>query len=107
MSLQFPVEKDVVFELVSPDFEATTKKMRVALPAEIGMPHHVCNRSQARALVASVLQGDVVGLGKALLGAFGCTISGAGPTAVAVVESEERGVEIGVRMVEAFWKEAI
>ncbi|KAG5239385.1 homoserine kinase [Salix suchowensis] len=123
MSLQFPVEKDVVFELVSPDFEATTKKMRVALPAEIGMPHHVCNRSQARALVASVLQGDVVGLGKALAalipgmegvkkaaleaGAFGCTISGAGPTAVAVVESEERGVEIGVRMVEAFWKEAI
>ncbi|KAJ6346516.1 hypothetical protein OIU77_029369 [Salix suchowensis] len=49
------------------------------------------------------------GVKKAALeaGAFGCTISGAGPTAVAVVESEERGVEIGVRMVEAFWKEAI
>ncbi|KAJ6410219.1 hypothetical protein OIU84_009669 [Salix udensis] len=52
------VEKDVVFELVSPDFEAPTKKMRAALPAEIGMPHHVCNCSQARALVASVLQGE-------------------------------------------------
>ncbi|KAF9676405.1 hypothetical protein SADUNF_Sadunf09G0135100 [Salix dunnii] len=102
--------------------------MRAALPAEIGMPRHVWNCSQAGALVASVLQGDLVGLGKALLGdkivepkraplipviegvkkavlqvgAFGCTISGAGPTAV---ESEERGVEIGLRMVGAFWKE--
>jgi homoserine kinase len=47
------------------------------------------------------------GVKKAALeaGAFGCTISGAGPTAVAVVDSEERGVEIGERMVETFWKE--
>ncbi|KAI5577960.1 hypothetical protein BDE02_09G149300 [Populus trichocarpa] len=131
MSLQFPVEKDLIFVLVSPDFEAPTKKMRAALPAEIGMPHHVWNCSQAGAFVASVLQGDLVGLGKALssdkivepkraplipgmegvkkaaleAGAFGCTISGAGPTAVAVVDSEERGVEIGERMVETFWKE--
>ncbi|KAJ6927828.1 hypothetical protein NC651_011748 [Populus alba x Populus x berolinensis] len=108
-----------------------TKKMRAALPAEIGMSHHVWNCSQAGALVASVLQGDLVGLGKALssdkivepkraplipgmvgvkkaaleAGAFGCTISGAGPTAVAVVGSEDRGVEVGERMVEAFWKE--
>ncbi|KAJ6904375.1 homoserine kinase [Populus alba x Populus x berolinensis] len=131
MSLQFPVEKDLIFVLVSPDFEAPTKKMRAALPAEIGMPHHVWNCSQAGAFVASVLKGDLVGLGKALssdkivepkraplipgmegvkkaaleAGAFGCTISGAGPTAVAVVDSEERGVEIGERMVETFWKE--
>ncbi|KAF2316918.1 hypothetical protein GH714_042259 [Hevea brasiliensis] len=73
------------------------------------MPHHVWNCSQAGALAASVLQGDLVGQGKALssdkivepkraplipgmeglkkaaigAGAFGCTISGAGPTAVA------------------------
>ncbi|KAJ6671823.1 HOMOSERINE/4-DIPHOSPHOCYTIDYL-2-C-METHYL-D-ERYTHRITOL KINASE [Salix viminalis] len=44
-----------------------TKKMRAALPAEIGMPHHVCNCSQARALVASVLQGDLVGLGEGIV----------------------------------------
>ena len=30
------------------------------------MPHHVWNCSQAGALVASVLKGDVAGLGKAL-----------------------------------------
>ncbi|GMH02899.1 hypothetical protein Nepgr_004738 [Nepenthes gracilis] len=131
MELKFPVEKELFFVLVSPDFEAPTKKMRAALPEEIGMPHHVWNCSQAGALVAAVLMGDLEGLGKALssdliveprraplipgmegvkkaaieAGAFGCTISGAGPTAVAVTDGEERGREIGERMVEAFWKE--
>ncbi|KAF2298350.1 hypothetical protein GH714_022841 [Hevea brasiliensis] len=131
MSLKFPEGKELFFVLVSPDFEAPTKKMRAALPAEIGMPHHVWNCSQAGALVASVLQGDLVGLGQALssdkivepkraplipgmeevkkaamrAGAFGCTISGAGPTAVAVIDDEERGKEIGKSMVEAFSKE--
>lgn len=128
MQLKFPMEKDLFFVLVNPEFEAPTKKMRAALPTEIGMSHHVWNCSQAGALVASILQGDVMGLGKALssdkiveprraplipgmesvkkaaieAGAFGCTISGAGPTAVAVTDNEERGKEIGERMVEAF-----
>lgn len=131
IQLKFPSEKDLFFVLVSPEFEAPTKKMRATLPAEIGMPHHVWNCSQAGALVASVLQGDLAGLGKASssdriveprraplipgmeavkraaleAGAFGCTISGAGPTAVAVTDNEERGKEIGKHMVEAFCKE--
>ena len=37
--------------------------------------------------------------------AFGCTISGAGPTAVAVIDDEEKGKDIGQRMVEAFLEE--
>ncbi|KAJ0011359.1 hypothetical protein Pint_34086 [Pistacia integerrima] len=131
MRLSFPQNKELFFVLASPEFEAPTKKMRAALPAEVMMPHHVWNCSQAGALVASVLQGDLAGLGKALssdkivepkraplipgmeavkkaaikAGAFGCTISGAGPTAVAVVEDEEMGKAIGERMVEAFWKD--
>jgi homoserine kinase len=74
-----------------------------------------------------MLQGALVGLGKALsldkivearraplipsmkaaieARAFRCTISGAGLTAVAVVESEEKGEMVGERMVEAFWRE--
>ncbi|CAK9162956.1 unnamed protein product [Ilex paraguariensis] len=128
MQLKFPEEKYLFFVLVNPEFEAPTKKMRAALPAEITMSHHVWNCSQAGALVASVLQGDLKGLGKALssdkiveprraalipgmegvkkaaieAGAFGCTISGAGPTAVAVTDDEEKGKVIGERMVEAF-----
>ncbi|WCJ38936.1 homoserine kinase [Euphorbia peplus] len=131
MSLKFPQDKDLFFILVSPDFEAPTKKMRAALPGEIEMTHHVWNCSQAGALVASVLLGDLKGLGKALsndkivepkraplipgmegvkkaalaAGAFGCTISGAGPTAVAIIDNEEKGMEIGERMVDAFRKE--
>ncbi|KAL7237190.1 hypothetical protein ACSBR1_020288 [Camellia fascicularis] len=102
--------------------------MRAALPMEIPMGDHVWNCSQAGALVAAVLEGDIKGLGKALssdriveprraplipgmegvkkaameAGAFGCTISGAGPTLVAVTDDEEMGREIGDRMVEAF-----
>lgn len=131
VSLKFPAEKELFFVLASPDFEAPTKKMRAALPTEIGMPHHVWNSSQAGALVAAVLQGDVEGLGRALSsdkiveprraplipgmeavkraaiegGAFGCTISGAGPTAVAITDDEARGRAIGERMVEAFMVE--
>lgn len=131
IQLSFPKEKELFFVLASPEFEAPTKKMRAALPAEIGMPHHVWNCSQAGALVASVLQGDLVGLGKAMssdkiveptraplipgmeavkkaaieAGAFGCTISGAGPTAVAVTDDEKKGKEIGERMINAFLKE--
>jgi homoserine kinase len=126
--LNFPVEKQLFFVLVTPEFEAPTKKMRSALPLEIPMSHHIWNSSQAAALVASVLQGDMVGLGKALssdkiveprraplipgmeavkkaaikAGAFGCTISGAGPTAVAIIDNEEEGRKIGEKMVEAF-----
>lgn len=131
IQLKFPHEKDLFFVLVSPEFEAPTKKMRAALPQEITMAHHVWNCTQAGALVASVLQGDVSGFGKAMssdriveprraplipgmegvkkaaieAGAFGCTISGAGPTAVAVTDSEKAGREIGQRMVEAFLKQ--
>ncbi|KAJ9152631.1 hypothetical protein P3X46_026178 [Hevea brasiliensis] len=112
MSLKFPEEKELFFVLANPDIEA--------------MPHHVWNCSQAGALAASVLQGDLVGQGKALssdkivepkraplipgmeglkkaaigAGAFGCTISGAGPTAVAVIDDEE----IERRLGREWWK---
>lgn len=128
MKLSFPEEKDLVFVLASPEFEAPTKKMRAALPADIAMAHHVWNSSQAGALVASVLMGDALGIGRALssdkiveprraplipgmdavkraaveAGAFGCTISGAGPTAVAVTDCPAKGEAIGNSMVEAF-----
>lgn len=116
------------FVLVSPEFEAPTKKMREVLPGEVEMKDHIFNSSQAAALVAAVLRGDVRVLGESMgsdriveprraglipgmegvkraaveAGAFGCTISGAGPTAMAVIDGEEKGREIGQRMVDAF-----
>ncbi|KAK9987532.1 hypothetical protein SO802_027771 [Lithocarpus litseifolius] len=111
--LNFPEKKDLYLVLVIPKFETLTKKMRVALPLEIGMADFVWNLSQAVALAAFVLEGDVAGLGKVgscekaaiEAGAFGCTISGVGPTAVAVIDCEEKGIRIGERMVETFWRE--
>ncbi|CAD6241525.1 unnamed protein product [Miscanthus lutarioriparius] len=117
------------FVLVTPDFEAPTSKMRAALPKQVDVHQHVRNSSQAAALVAAVLQGDAGLIGSAMssdgiveptraplipgmaavkaaalqAGALGCTISGAGPTAVAVIEGEEKGEEVARRMVDAFW----
>ncbi|EPS62649.1 hypothetical protein M569_12139 [Genlisea aurea] len=129
--LQFPHDKNLYFILVNPEFETPTKKMREALPLEIAMSEHIWNCSQVGALVSSILQGDIEGLGKALssdkiveprraalipgmvavknaaieAGAFGCTISGSGPTIVAVTDNEEKGVRIGEKMVKAFMNE--
>uniref|UniRef100_A0A7N0T083 Homoserine kinase n=1 Tax=Kalanchoe fedtschenkoi TaxID=63787 RepID=A0A7N0T083_KALFE len=129
--LKFPDDKDLFFVLVNPEFEAPTKKMRAVLPKEVGMSHIVWNCSQALALGAAVIQGDVRELGSAMssdriveprraplipgfesvkraaleAGAYGCTISGAGPTAVAVVDDEELGLAVGAKMVEAFMKD--
>ncbi|XP_072994283.1 homoserine kinase [Typha latifolia] len=131
IQLQFPANQDLCFVLVSPEFEAPTKKMREVLPADVPMKEHVRNSSQAAALTAAVVLGDVRMLGSAMsadgiveprraplipgmvgvkkaaveAGAFGCTISGAGPTAVAVIDDEEKGKEIGERMVTAFMRE--
>lgn len=126
--LPHPAHSDLFFVLVSPEFEAPTKEMRAVLPKEITMSDHVFNCSQAAALVAAVLQGDLPLLGRSLssdsivepkrrplipgmlevkeaalrAGAFGCTISGAGPTAVAITDSEEKGNVIAENMVAAF-----
>ncbi|KAJ8490293.1 hypothetical protein OPV22_012014 [Ensete ventricosum] len=131
--LEFPADRELYFVLVGPEFEAPTKKMREALPADIPMKDHVRNSSQAAALVAAVLQGNVRVLGSAMSadgiveprraplipgmvsvkkaaidsGAFGCTISGAGPTAVAVTNDEEKGKEIGLIELEQGLLEAV
>ncbi|KAG6550573.1 hypothetical protein Mapa_007942 [Marchantia paleacea] len=126
--LEFPKGKQLYFVLVIPEFEAPTKEMRAVLSPEISMKAHVSNCSQAAALVSAILLGDARLLGSALGSdtivepkrgplipgmlavklvsmkhdAFGCTISGAGPTTVAITDSEDEGHRIGARMVEEF-----
>ena len=45
---------------------------------------------------------SAVKVAASVTGAFGCTISGAGPTSVAITDSREKGEVIGRAMVEAF-----
>lgn len=126
--LVYPEDSELLFVVVSPVFEAPTRKMRAALPTEISMRSHIANSSQAAALVTAILRGDAALLGSALAsdsiveprraplipgmaavkvaakaaGAYGCTISGAGPTAVAVTDSLAKAEFIAQEMVKAF-----
>ncbi|CAN6463986.1 unnamed protein product [Victoria cruziana] len=128
MRLPFRSSRELLFILVSPEFEAPTKKMRAVLPVEIGFKDHIWNCRHAAAVVAALAAGDVAALGAAMsadriveprrsplipgmhavkeaavaAGAFGCTISGSGPTAVAVTDDEAKGQAIGDAMAKAF-----
>lgn len=119
---------DLFFVLVNPKFEAPTAEMRAVLPKEVPMASVVNNASMGATLVAGILEGRAPLVGRALdsdwiiepvrgplipgfmdvkkaakkAGAFGCTISGAGPTAVAVVENEQVGQQVMEAMQAAF-----
>eukprot|EP00898_Chlorokybus_atmophyticus_P000271 jgi/Chlat1/1244/Chrsp115S00756 len=116
------------FVLVTPDFEAPTKQMRAVLAKEVSMHTHVVNAAQGAALTNAILTGNAALLGSCLdsdtivqpvreplipgfaevrvaalkAGAYGCAISGAGPTAVAVVDDEGTGRRAAAAMVDAF-----
>lgn len=126
-ALAFPGE-DLWFAIVTPKFEAPTREMRAVIPAEVPFKAHVNNSIAGATLVASVLSGDTAELGRALnsdgivepargpvipgfaavkaaaldAGAYGATISGAGPTVVAVASSAEQGRVAAEAMVAAF-----
>lgn len=117
------------FVLVTPVFEAPTREMRAALPAAVSRQVHVANAAAGAQLVAAILTGDAALLGAALgagdtivepargplipgffavkaaaaaAGALGCTISGAGPTVVALAPSADAGRRIAAAMAAAF-----
>jgi homoserine kinase len=118
------------FTLVNPVFEAPTKEMRAVLPSHVPFKSMINNSLQGGSLVASILTGNVPKLGEALdsdtiieptrgplipgfaavkeaaktAGAYGCTISGAGPTCVAVVSDPDMGAVVGEAMGAAFTK---
>jgi homoserine kinase len=119
-----------MFVLVNPKFEAPTAEMRAVLPKQVPMAQVVNNCSMGATLVAGILEGDASLVGRALdsdsiiepvrgplipgfadvklaakeAGAYGCTISGAGPTAVAVVKDAAVGKQVMAAMMEAFEK---
>jgi homoserine kinase len=117
------------FVLVNPVFEAPTAKMRAALPQDVPFKSLVHNSTHGGALVAAILAGDAAALGLCLdsgdrvieparaplipglaavkeaakeAGAYGCTISGAGPTAVAIVDCPDVGARVAEAMGRAF-----
>ncbi|QDZ23315.1 homoserine kinase [Chloropicon primus] len=128
---QLDCPSDLWFVVVTPVFEAPTKKMRAVLPKEVSMQLHIENTGACGELLLGIVQGDIQSIGHGLnsdtiieptraplipgfsavkgaaidAGALGCTISGAGPTAVAVVGSKEDGRAVLSAMKEAFKSE--
>ncbi|DBA91508.1 TPA: hypothetical protein ACH3X1_003132 [Trebouxia sp. C0004] len=122
---------DLYFVLVNPKFEAPTAEMRAVLPKMVPMLSAINNSAMGGSLVAGILIGDAALVGQSLdsdviiepvrgplipgfaavkaaakaAGAFGCTISGAGPTCVAVVDNPQLGQTVAEAMVKAFEQE--
>lgn len=125
---RLPFASNLWFVLVNPRFEAPTAEMRAVLPKQVPMSSLVNNCAMGASLVCGILTGDAALIGKSLdsdviiepvrgplipgfmavkeaareAGAFGCTISGAGPTAVAVVADPDVGERVKEAMVRAF-----
>jgi homoserine kinase len=119
------------FVLVTPVFEAPTREMRAALPPSVPMALHVANAASGAGLVAGILGGDAAAIGASLgddrivepargplipgffavkaaamrEGALGCTISGAGPTVVAIAAGKEAARRAAAAMAQAFTRE--
>src|SRR5881397_2610937 len=105
------------FVVVLPGMEIRTSYARSVLPETVPLKDAACNWANAAALVAAVARGNVADLGRAVVdrvvepvrsrlipgfadvkraaleaGAYGCSISGAGPAmfAIATADSGER-----------------
>lgn len=128
LRLPFAAADKLYFVLVNPKFEAPTAEMRAVLPKEVPMKSMINNCCQGGSLVAGILTGDIKLIGESLdrdviiepvrgplipgmmavkeaakaAGAYGCTISGAGPTAVAIVDDPEVGARVAEAISAAF-----
>ena len=125
--VRLPVTADPVIVLVHPEQRLRTADARAALPAQIARPVALYQAAQVAALVVALATGDGALLGRALddriaeparapllpgfreakaaalaAGALGASISGGGPTAFAVVLSEETAERVAAAMAAAY-----
>ena len=126
---QFPWPKELLVIVVVPDFELPTRISRELLPSKVTYGDATFNVSRTAYLLSSLLNKDWEGLKigfqdrlhqpfrKDLVhgmqevlnegldkGAFGATLSGAGPTLVAFVNDKNKAEQIGKAMTEK-WSE--
>lgn len=113
--------------LVHPAYRVSTQDARRALPEWIDRPTAIHQTAQVGAIVQALATGDLELLGRAMddrlaeptrtpllpgftdakraateAGALGCSISGAGPSAFAIVDDPKLGEEVGAAMAEAY-----
>jgi homoserine kinase len=125
--VKLPVPESLAFVVVHPAYRVSTQEARRALPEWVDRPTTIHQSAQVGAIVHALATGDLELLGRAMddriaeptrtpllpgftdakraaieAGAFGCSISGAGPSAFAIVDDEKLGEEVGTAMVEAY-----
>ena len=125
--IRIPVPATLRVVLAHPDQQLRTRDARAVLPAEVTRATALQQAANVAALVAAACLGDLAMLGRALddhiaeparapllpgflaakaaalaAGALGCSISGAGPTAFALVEGDANGRMVAAAMVAAY-----
>lgn len=125
--IQLGTISNLVVTVVTPSFQLLTKKAREVLPKMVGMKDFVSNMANACLIVAAFTKNDLSLLGNGIndkiveparanlipgfydvkkaardAGAFGCSISGAGPSIFAITDDIYAGGQIGKAMQEAF-----
>jgi homoserine kinase len=122
-----PVPSGLKVVMAYPDQRMATKEGRAALPAEIPRSVALFQAAQVGAIVAALANGDLALLGRAIddriaeparspllqgfgeakaaalaAGALGCSISGSGPTAFALVNDDDLGLRVCEAMTRAY-----
>jgi homoserine kinase len=125
--IRLPVPHALRIVLVHPDQRLATRAARGVLPQSLGRDLALRQAANIAAMVAGACLDDLVLLGRGLddqiaeparahllpgfleakaaaraAGALGCSISGAGPTAFALVDSDELGARVAARMLAAY-----
>lgn len=125
--VKLPVPEALHLVLVHPAYRVSTQEARRALPEWVDRPTAIHQSAQVGAIVHALATGDLELLGRAMddrlaeptrtpllpgfmeakkaaiaAGALGCSISGAGPSAFAVVDDHKLGEEVAAAMADAY-----
>lgn len=124
---RFDVPSDLRFVMATPSIHVATSVARQRMPREVPLATYARGAARSGEIVAAILKGDSLGLGHAIEGSFtdeargplipaldevraaakaagasGVTISGAGPTVLAVIGPDGHGDDISRGMIQAF-----
>lgn len=124
---RYDVPGDLKFVMATPSIHVATSVARQRMPREVPIATYARGAARSGAIVAAILKGDSMALGHAIEGSFtdeargplipafdevraaaraagasGVTISGAGPTILAVIGPDGHGDDISRAMCKAF-----
>jgi homoserine kinase len=130
--VRLPVPAALRFVIAQPSQRLATSASRGVLPATVSRAVAQHQMAQVGAMVAACFTGDLALFGRSIddriaepvrsallpgfvearaaalgAGALGASISGAGPSAFAVVDDEEAGLRVGQAMVEAYGRAGV